>query len=82
MRVIAFAYDADYHCIPCTTKRFGEEEGDAEMIPEGARDGEGNPVTAVFDTDEWYANEMFEGQNHAMLGCGTCGDVIDVIHSV
>jgi hypothetical protein len=80
MRVIAYTYDADYHCIDCTKDYLGTKpkanwakfhEGEEEV-----EDSEGNPLHPVFDTDEWYANDIYEGRKHATLSCGTCGDII------
>lgn len=49
-----------------------------EMIP----DFENNPIRAMLDTEEWYANEMYEDEPMAILRCGTCGEVIEkkVLH--
>ena len=44
-----------------------------EMIP----DSEDNPIRAMLDTEEWYANEMYEDEPMAILVCGTCGEVIE-----
>lgn len=43
-RVVGYTFEADYHCIACTTTRFPE--------PDEAIDREGNAVHPVFDTDE------------------------------
>lgn len=43
-KVVGYTYEADYHCIACTTARFPE--------PDEATDNEGNAVYPVFDTDE------------------------------
>ena len=44
MRVIAYAYSADLHCLNCAAA--------AGMDVDGATDSEGNEVGAVFSTDE------------------------------
>jgi hypothetical protein len=74
VNVIAYTYEADHHCVPCALARFGQDENG--WVPENAEDGESNPVGAVFEWDEWYANDAYEGNDNATLGCGTCGDVI------
>ena len=68
--IIAYAYDADYHCTGCTRQRYLkgtltqshiciDEHGLPELIYR-----EGNPVHPVFSTDE----------NAYSQNCGTCGD--------
>lgn len=77
MRVIAYTYDADTHCEHCTlaypgvkTDEFGDLQGE---------DSEGNKIHPLFDTDEWYLNDVFEGNDTATLVCGTCGEVIETL---
>ena len=62
MRIIAYTYEADYHCIECTRVRFGDSKGDL-AITNGQKwcdalwptlDNEGNLVHPVFSIDEWY----------------------------
>lgn len=73
MNVIAYAYEADHHCIDCTRERFGgSAEADQNGVPIRARDNEGNPVHPVFDTDEQFLD----------LVCGDCGEVIEVIEVI
>lgn len=60
MRVIAYAYEADIHCLPCAEHRFGV----ALDRPE-TEDTEGNPIGAVFSTDETPEWGLY---------CGDCGD--------
>lgn len=43
--VIGFTYEADYHCVPCTQKRFGRG-------PSVSLDNEGNEVYPIFVSDE------------------------------
>ena len=74
MRVIAYTYEADYHCVSCAFDRFGDM-----LDRDDAVDSEGNPPHPVFSTDEWYANDIFEGNTTATLACGTCGEVIETI---
>ena len=48
MKIIAYTYEADYHCIDCTEKRFGQDDlGYAFTV-----DDEDNPVHPVFSIDE------------------------------
>lgn len=62
---IAYAYEADVHCLDCTIDRFGP---DCEGI-----DSEGNEVGAIFPWDQW----MNLGEGNQSLTCGTCGEIID-----
>lgn len=41
------------------------------------RDSEGNPIHPIFDTDEWYANDIYEGNTHATLNCSDCFAELD-----
>lgn len=76
MQVIAYAYDADHHCLDCTLDSFpGFNEGNSDEY----RDSEGNEIHPLFDTDEWYANDIYEGNSKAVLSCGDCGDTIEEI---
>lgn len=45
--IVAYQYEADFHCVPCATARWGEHLAD-----ENTRDEEGNPIHPVFETDE------------------------------
>lgn len=76
MQPLAYTYEADHHCRECTIERFG---GSGNFIAEGAIDNEGNMVGALFSWDEWYANDIFEGNSEAVLNCGTCHSEIDRI---
>ena len=72
MRIIAYTYDADVHCVACTTRRFGAFKGivktlmqergqcDEHGIDEPT-DSEGNLIHPVFSTDE-----------HDFTHCGDC----------
>jgi hypothetical protein len=85
MRVIAYAYDADHRCIDCTKEYIKATVPDieeVEKILEGMRDfedSEGNPIHPLFSTDEWYANDIYEGNDSATLACGTCGEIIEEV---
>lgn len=72
-QVIAYTWEADTHCIPCTRAAFGEENEYGELH---GLDAEGNRIFPIFDTDEWYANESHQGEPEATLACGTCGEII------
>ena len=87
MNIIAYTYEADYHCIPCTVKRFAyfhtgnvREEGvDWYGIYTDQVDSEGNLVHPVFSTDEWQNfDEGFIEENPIQyLTCGDCHEVIE-----
>ena len=47
--VIGFAYEADLHCLECTSKRFN---GDAYALNFTAIDSEGNIISPVFLGDD------------------------------
>lgn len=90
-KVIGYTYDADYHCINCTTayikggtqSRTPPHPKQVERWLDGTDefpDSENNPIHPIFDTDEWYANDIHEGRSHATLNCGTCGDEIDEVN--
>lgn len=61
MKIIAYTFEADVHCVYCTQKRhkskpfdtWGKFEIDEHGLPETAEDSEGNFIHHVFDTDEW-----------------------------
>ena len=74
MRIIAYTYEADVHCIDCTNKRFG-----ATPTYRIHRDNEGNLVHPVFSTDEWQElDEGFLAENPTQyLVCGDCHEIID-----
>ena len=75
MGIIAYAYEADTHCIACTVKRyeadgFNNQYGEKMLRSKGgavdehdvnlfAHDYEGNPIHPMFSTDEWQ--ELDEG---------------------
>lgn len=45
MRIVAYTYNAAFHCVACTERRF-------PVGLDHARDCEGEPVRPVFSTDE------------------------------
>jgi len=79
--VIAYAYDADIHCRECTisniAENYGIERMDVATDFDCYEDFEGNPIHAMFDTDEWYANDIYEGNKTATLNCSDCGKELD-----
>ncbi len=40
-------------------------------------DSENNAIHPLFDTDEWYANDIYEGNESATLNCSDCGEEMD-----
>jgi len=57
--VIAYTYEADTHCAECARERFGDALDEPDT-----QDDEGNPIGAIFSTDEHP-----EG-----LSCGDCNE--------
>ena len=68
MNLIAYTYEADYHCIDCAVKRYGKHRSicihyvqgkpctncrDSNGILYEQKDSEGNLVHPLFSTDEW-----------------------------
>jgi hypothetical protein len=76
MKVIAYTYEADIHCIDCTRKRY--ESGGFNGIYDSL-DNEGNLIHPLFDTDEWQElDESFIAENPIQyLACGDCHEVIE-----
>jgi hypothetical protein len=60
--VVGYAYEAAHHCPECANKRFNGKEDE-----EGTEDSEGNPVHAVFASDEGWTREA----------CDDCGECLD-----
>jgi len=93
MHIIAYTYEADYHCIDCTRKRFsdgrihGTESDKATLKPSTDPNGiwyeqldsEGNFVHPLFSIDEWQEfDESYLSENPTQyLTCGDCHYVID-----
>ena len=79
MRITAYTYEADYHCITCTINRFHYGE---YWIAPNATDNEGNLVNPLFSTDEWQEfDESFLAENPIQyLACGDCHEVIEEYH--
>jgi hypothetical protein len=75
MSVMAYTYEADYHCPGCAIARFGvESEGMAQWLPGSARDSEGNEPGAVFTYSEWWEPSETRVQ---VLACTDCGHELD-----
>jgi hypothetical protein len=85
MKVICYTYDADHHCEECMVNMLWNRGqpymflsyDDVIAWSEKAKDSEGNPIHPMFDTEEWYANDIFEGNKSATLNCGDCGKELD-----
>jgi len=89
--IIAYTYDADYHCIHCTIKQFRQNaewsiDVDEHGIRQEIEDSEGNYVTPLFASDEWinfemlieeYCSDYLKENPIQILACGTCHDEID-----
>ena len=90
--ILAYTYEADYHCIDCTRKRFfylyvepnrsivtTNSETDENGILYTQDDNEGNRVHPVFSTDEWQElDEGYTSENPTQyLACGDCHTVIE-----
>lgn len=65
--VIGYAYDADLHCLDCTSKRFPEGSGfyrfDAYDLD---RDSEGNEILPIF------GNQGVNEDDGTHYCCGDC----------
>jgi hypothetical protein len=70
MRIIAYTFEADYHCLDCTETRFPDMEG---------TDSEGNSIHPLFSTDEWCELDKDFLAEHPVqyIECGDCLNVID-----
>ena len=68
--LIAYTYEADYHCPTCTHKRFPE--------PDSALDNEGNRVRRVNHYYEWMElDKSFCMENPVQkLICGDCHELL------
>jgi len=78
MKIIAYKYDADHHCIDCTKQKFKQPlaidlDIDDNGIGMEIEDSEGNIVSPLFNTDEWTG---YNGELGEFLSCGTCHKLI------
>ena len=66
--VIAYTYEADFHCVHCAKERFAQPSDDPDLhgIPYDATDSEGNNIHPVFSSDEVLVN----------IYCRDCLDII------
>jgi hypothetical protein len=71
-RVIAYIYEADYHCIDCAAKRFGRR---IFISTEGLTDREGNEPHAVAPWEEWPWHDEIDAASQECL-CSDCGSLI------
>ena len=92
-RIIAYTYEADYHCIDCTTRNKRLQRTVCQHYIQGIPckncrdsngllydqlDNEGNLVHPVFSTDEWQEfDEGFLAENPTQYLA--CGDCHEVI---
>lgn len=93
MRIIAYTYEAGYHCIDCTTEKYHYSKqdwidwnfkiphpaSDTNGIHVSQTDSEGNPVYPLHCIDEWQElDEGFLADNPTQyLACGNCHEVIE-----
>ena len=93
MRIIAYTYEADVHCIDCTVEKYHYSKqpwidwrfeiphpaSDTNGIHVGQQDSEGNLVHPLFSTDEWQElDPSFLGENPTQyLACGDCHEIIE-----
>ena len=90
--ILAYTYEADYHCIDCTRKRFfylyvepnrsivtTNFETDENGILYSQTDNEDNRVHPLFSTDEWQElDDSYTSENPTQyLACGDCHTVIE-----
>lgn len=66
--VIGYSYEADYHCIECTLKRFTDKDDNTW------RDNEGNPVHPIFLGN--LGEILLDYPEDGKLYC-SCGEVIE-----
>jgi hypothetical protein len=71
--VLAYSYEAAYHCPQCAGNRFGTS-WETGFVLESARDSEGNEIGAVAPWDEWFEPLVVTVQ---VLACDTCGKELD-----
>ena len=93
MRIIAYTYEADHHCIHCTNKRFAyyhtnnirfsdahdkSVQVDWNGIYVDQQDTEDNLVHPLFSTDEWQVlDESYLAENPTQYLA--CGDCHKII---
>jgi len=93
VNIIAYTYEADYHCVDCTVKRYQSggfdkaspdypyyigDEVDGQGVGLDSLDSEGNYAHPLFSTDEWLEfDEGFMAENPTQYLA--CGDCHEVI---
>ena len=84
--IIAYTYDAEYHCIFCTGKKLiavarnKRKMGiNTETSIETVVDNDGNEIHPLFSTDEWMElDESYLSENPIQhLTCGDCHKIIE-----
>ncbi len=85
MSIIAYTYEADFHCHDCTLARaqaggFVFNSANMDLDEHGIRveatDNEGNLIHPVFSTDELPCHLPEEDGGYSPVVCGDCGEVI------
>lgn len=86
VNIIAYTYEADYHCIDCAFQRHGNRAVlvsdldkrvfDENNILYNSIDSEGNPIHPVFSTDELPCHISKEAGGYSPVTCGDCHEVI------
>ena len=84
--VLAYTYDADYHCVSCTAKKLFQvsrekrKKGiETETSIDTIKDKEGNSIHTVYTDDEWQEldpSHLAENPTQ-YLTCGTCREIIE-----
>ena len=84
--ILAYTYDADYHCIPCTAKKLFQisrekrEKGiETDTSIDTVKDKKGNAIHTVYTYDEWQEldpSHLAENPTQ-YLACGTCREIIE-----
>ena len=81
MNIIAYQYEADTHCIPCTVKRFDYlRTSKRDYISFKSMCDENRiHVNQIDSTDEWQElDESFLSENPTQwLACGDCHKIIE-----
>ena len=86
--IIAYTYDADYHCILCTAKNFGlgftfspiDGIYFSDNKINSVKDDDGNEIHPVFQWQEWQdLDESYLVENPTpYLACGDCHKIIEI----
>ena len=78
--VIAYTYNADYHCAECAIERFGEHPASPTIhrwCRDDVKDADGNAPQPVFADSEWWDAHQ-DATFPQSLACGTCGHTIAI----